>query len=142
MLAPAGRTMLRPMEVDGQKTQACSSWIPCVMLMLRGGPREAGGLRELLAAFGFRRQSAEIERTLRTLLHEGLVEPVALGVAEEGSGVPCYTLTAEGQQWLADRSETLSEPARLVARFLDRYPCADVNTTSATGGGGSSEAVG
>lgn len=132
--------MLNAMEVDGHAARERSFWIPCVLLMVQIGPREAGELRELLAAFGFRRQSAEIDGTLDALLQEGLIEFVAR-VGSDGRTVSCHVLTPAGQQWLADRSETLSEPARLVARFLDRYPGADVTTTSPTGGGGSSESV-
>lgn len=109
---------------DGQATGFA---VPCVMLMLQGGPREAQELRELVAAFGFRQQAAEMDRILQRLEDERLIQPVDAPV-DGGERGPCYELSGDGRRWLTDRSPTLAEPARLVARFLDRYTTSAVVT--------------
>ena len=109
--------------------QARGFAVPCVMLMLQGGPREAQELRELVAAFGFRQQAAEMGSTLQRLEDERLIDTVDAPVDGRERG-PCYELSGAGRRWLADRSPTLAEPARLLARFLDRYTTSAVVTPS------------
>lgn len=102
--------------------------IPCVLLMLQRGPREIEELRELVAAFGFRQRAAEMERPLQRLQDDGLIVLVGgRGGATEDS--PCYGLTAMGRRWLAEHRQALAEPARLVARFLDRYSVVNAPVT-------------
>ena len=102
--------------------------LPCVLLLLQDGPRGAQELRELVGAIGLRQQAKRLDSTLQELEAAALIEGV------RGRNVPdlrCFALTAEGRRWLADRSEALAEPARLMARFLTRYTAADaVGSTS------------
>ena len=113
----------------GDDGQATGFAVPCVMLMLQGGPREVQELRELVAAFGFRQQAAEMDSTLQRLEDERLIDPVEAPVDAAQRG-PYYELSGAGRRWLAERSPTLAEPARLVARFLDRYTTSAVVTPS------------
>lgn len=101
--------------------------IPCVLLFLRDGARTGEHLRELVAAFGFRRQADGLDHTLTLLSADGLV---GWWGAEHGR---VYELTDAGHQWLAARETVLGEFARLVAGFLARYPAhADVPSGEAS----------
>lgn len=122
--------MLASMEGAGDDDgQATGFAVPCVMLMLQDGPREAHELRELVAAFGFRQQAAEMDSTLQRLEDERLIDTVDAPI-DGGERGPCYELSGAGRRWLADRSPTLAEPARLLARFLDRYTTSAVATSA------------
>lgn len=110
--------------------------VPCVLLMLHGGVREMEELRELVTAFGLRRQAAEIEDTLQRLQDDELVRPAELPGRDQAVG---YALSAEGRRWLQERSDALAEPARVVTRFLDRY---GPSRKPSVGGRASAPAVG
>lgn len=116
--------MLAPMDSAGDDSAGGAGEggfvIPCMLLMLERGPRETEELRELVAAFGFREKAAEMERPLQRLRDDGLIAPVG-GRGGDDETNPCYGLTALGRRWLAEHRPALAEPARLVARFLDRY---------------------
>lgn len=120
MSGGGNRAILTAMEAGTHSARKNSFLVPCVLLILREDRREAGELRELLAAFGFHRQVATLEATLDRLEADLLVRSVPRA-HPDGSTRRHFQLTVGGEQWLAARSGVFAEPARLLARFLDGY---------------------
>lgn len=93
--------------------------VPCLLLFLRARQRDGEELHELVRAFGLCRQTNELNAILTGLEVDALVRSVARGP------VRVYGLTDSGGHWLAVRAAVLSESARLVSRFLERYALSD-----------------
>lgn len=116
---PAGAT--HPREAHPRETSLGEGGfvVPCVLLLLQAGPREADELCELVAAFGFARRARVLPSLLDRLEADALIEQAR----RTDAGLQ-YALTSRGQGWLQARWEVLAEPARLVARFLACYAAA------------------
>lgn len=93
----------------------------CVLLFLREGERDGDELAELVTAFGLTRHRSALPATLAAL-EEAVLVAVDHRPGVDGVGLrQVYRLTGGGTRWLDERADSLGEPARLVARFVDRY---------------------
>lgn len=93
----------------------------CVLLFLRHGECDDDELAELVTAFGLTRHRWALPATLTVLEERALIAVDRRPGVKSASSRRVYRLTGDGTRWLDERAESLREPARLVARFVDRY---------------------
>jgi PadR family transcriptional regulator PadR len=92
----------------------------CLLLLLKEQPGHGYDLVERLRDFGIEKEPGGVYRVLRALEREGLLysawETSSTGPARRG-----YELTWEGEEMLAEWSETLATTRRLLDHYLSRY---------------------
>lgn len=94
----------------------------CVLLFLDHYDCDGDELVELFTAFGLAHRGAELPATLQALRQQALLSVDRQPIVDDEPSPRVYRLTDSGRHWLHERADTLGEPARLIARFLQRYP--------------------
>ncbi len=93
----------------------------CLLLLVKEQPSHGYDLLERLSQLGFKgADPGGLYRALRAMEQEGLMRSV-WETSEMGPARRTYELTEEGEDWLHAWAGILSETARIVGSYLQRY---------------------
>lgn len=116
--SPTTRRLASPQSVES--AQPKNFLQACLLLFLRESPAHGYALIERLEDIGAHSDRGVVYRTLRVLEREGMVESTWES-SDAGPSRRSYALTPAGHEVLAAWAAMLTESARMLDEYLDRY---------------------